>query len=87
MLSRDGERECYPGTSRTRPQKLEIAGFGDYYCISCCKSTTLDKNKIKSGIGMFGFPSNQETRKNGYQLYRNTEGREEQLKEKTGGYK
>ena len=54
--------DCYPGTSRTRPKELEVDGFGDYCCIPCCKSTTLDRYKNKSGIGMFSFPvSDKET--------------------------
>ena len=53
----------YPGTGRTRPEEQETYGYGDSRCIPECKSTNLDKNKIKAGIGMFSFPSDDETRK------------------------
>ena len=57
------EKQMYPGTGRTRPEELETYGYGDSCCIPECKITTLDKNKIKTGIGMFSFPSDDETRK------------------------
>ena len=57
------EKQMYPGTGRTCPEELETYGYGDSCCIPECKSTTLDKNKIKTGIGMFSFPSDDETRK------------------------
>ena len=53
----------YPGTGRKRPEELETYVYGDSYCIPECKSTTPDKNKIKTRIGMFSFPSDNETSK------------------------
>ena len=60
---RMAEKQMYPGTGRTRPEELETYGYGDSCCIPECKSTTLDKNKIKTGIGMFSFSSDDEKRK------------------------
>ena len=42
---------------------METYGYGDSCCIPECESTTLDKNKIKTGIGMFSFHSDDGTRK------------------------
>ena len=47
----------YPGTSESRPEELQTVGYGDFCCIPLCKNSTLDKNKSKSGIGLFSFPS------------------------------
>ena len=57
------EKQMYPGTGRTRPEELETYGYGHSCCIPEYKSTTLGQNKIKTGIGIFSFPSNDETRK------------------------
>ena len=57
------EKQMYPGTGWTRPEAMETYGYGDSCCIPECKSTTLDKNKIKTGIGIFSFLSDDETRK------------------------
>ena len=60
---RIAEKHVYPGTGRTSPEELETYSYGDSCCIPECKSTTLDKNKIKNGMGMFSFPSDDEKRK------------------------
>ena len=57
------EKQMCPGTGRTCPAELEAYGHGGSCCKPECKSTTLDKNKIKTGIGIFSFLSDDETRK------------------------
>lgn len=53
----------YPGTSTPRPEEQQIAGYGNFCCVPLCKSSTLDKQKLKTGIGMFSFPSESRLRK------------------------
>ena len=53
----------YPETSTARPEELETSGSDDYCCIPLCKSSTLDKNKNKTGIGLFSFPSDGKLKK------------------------
>ena len=55
--------ECYSGTSRRRPNELSIFGFGDNCCIHLCMKWTLDEDKNKSDIGLFGFPTDPTLRK------------------------
>ena len=55
--------EKYVNSSRFRPNELEVAGSGHYCCIPGCKSSTLDKDKNKSYIGIFSFPSDSTLRK------------------------
>ena len=56
--SSDGQ-ETYEGTTKKRPRKLDTSGTGDYCCIPNCKSSTLDKNQEKTGIGFFTFPKDE----------------------------
>ena len=64
MSSLDNEeREFYPGTFTSRPRELTVVGSGDFYCIPLCKSSTLDRDRNKSGIGFFSFLSNPTIRK------------------------
>lgn len=55
--------EFYSGTSRRRPNELSIFGFGDNCCIHLCMNWTLDEDKNKSDIGLFGFPTDPTLRK------------------------
>ena len=57
------EKHMYPGTFWTCQEELETYGYGDSCCTPECKSTTLEKNKIKTGIGMLSFPSDDKMRK------------------------
>ena len=64
MSSLDNEeREFYPGTFTSRPRELTVVGSGDFCCIPLCKSSTLDRDRNKSGIGLFSFPSDPTIRK------------------------
>ena len=57
------EREFYPGTFTSRPRELTVVGSGDFCCITLCKSSTLDRDYNKSGIGLFSFPRDPTIRK------------------------
>ena len=64
MSSLDNEeREFYPGTFTLRPRELTVVGSADFCCISLSKSSTLDRDRNKSGIGLFSFPSDSTIRK------------------------
>ena len=57
------EREFHPGTFTSRPRKFSVVCSGDFCCIALCKSSTLDRDRNKSGIGFFFFPSDSTIRK------------------------
>ena len=62
------EKEFYPRSSLHRPKELDIGGSGDYCCIPLCKNSTYDRDKIKTGIGFFSFPSDPELKKRWVQI-------------------
>ena len=64
MSSLDNEkRECCPDTFTSRPRELTVVGCGDFCTIALCKSSTCDRDRNKSGIGFFSFPSDPTIRK------------------------
>ena len=63
MSSFNEEKEFYPGTLTSRTRELTVVGSGDFCCIPLCKSSTLDRDRNKSGIGFFSFLSDPTIRK------------------------
>ena len=63
MMACEKPTETYPNTSRGRPKQLELAGHGNFCCIPLCKNSTLDKDKNKTEIGLFSFPSEEGLRR------------------------
>ena len=63
MALSTSSKEKYKNTSQYRPDEFEVVGSGHYCYIPGCKTSTLDKNKSKSHIGIFSFPSDPTTRK------------------------
>ena len=48
--------ECYPGTSRPRPDELTRGGKGEYCCVPGCLNARYNERKEKTRIGLFTFP-------------------------------
>ena len=50
-------------TSRKRPKKNLVGGFGNYCCVPGCKSAFYDKNREKTNISLFTIPKREDLRK------------------------
>ena len=57
------DTEIYQNSSKKRPRKNHIGGFGDYCCIPDCQSAFYDANRLKSGIALFKLPKDPALRK------------------------
>ena len=57
------ESEFDPDTFTSHPRELTVVSSGDVCGIPLCKSSTLDRDRNKSGIGFFSFLSNPTIRK------------------------
>ena len=50
-------------TSRKRPKKNLVGGFGNYCCVPGCKSAFYDKNGEKTNISLLAIPKREDLRK------------------------
>ena len=57
------KRDCYVNSVTSIAKKQEQGGCGSCCCIPLCTSTFYDKNKCKSGIGLFKFPAETSLRR------------------------
>ena len=56
-------KESSSKTSRKRPKKNLVGGFGNYCCVPGCKSAFYDKNREKTNISLFTIPKREDLRK------------------------
>ena len=57
------KKDCYVNSVTSIAKKQEQGGCGSCCCIPLCTSTFYDKNKCKSGIGLFKFPAETSLRR------------------------
>lgn len=55
-MDEKNNEECYVNSVVSVAKKLESGGYGSCCCIPLCTSSFYDKNKRRSGIGLFKFP-------------------------------
>ena len=57
------KKDCYVNSVTSIAKKQEQGGCGFCCCIPLCTSAFYDKNKCKSGIGLFKFPAETSLRR------------------------